>query len=1638
MADVIFQDKPDVKFQDTGDVVWQRDLPTVTTQAVSGVTETSCYGNGTITALGGENATRRGFCYVAGIAGDPTIADSVIYEDGDLDVGAFILQISNLSPGTGYRVRAYAVNSAGVGYGTTVQVTTSNIGAPEVTTDAQSDLAPTSFTANGEITAIGDANATRRGFCYKVGSYDDPNIDDNLVAYNDGDFGAGAFSKAITGLSPGTAYRIRAYAVNPAGIGYGYTVGVILPAILPTVTTEAATAILDKSCTGNGTITDKGGVNAIRRGFCYKAGTSGDPNIDDNSIFYQDDDYGTGAFSLSISGLVAETDYRVRAYATNSVGTSYGTTVQVTTIATINLPTVTTGPPTEVEQISATGNGAITDTGGYNATRRGFCYKVGTSGDPTTVNSVVYDDGDFGAEAFAVIITDIFPGTPYRVRAFAVNPAGISYGTTLQINTPAGLPVVTTQTCTVIGGTSALGNGAITATGGANATRRGFCYFTGIAGDPSLDDNDGIFYDDGDFGAVAYTKSITGLSPGTAYRIRAYATNSAGTSYGITVQLTTLVVAPTVTTQAATNVIHNLATGNGTITNTGGANATRRGFCYKVGTSGDPTTVNSVVYDDGDFGAGAFTKQIISLSPSTGYCVRAYAVTPGGTSYGTTVQVNTLLAPVIPTVTTQAADSVQYNSCMAHGNITNRGNINCTTRGFFYKIGTSGDPVYTDSVVSENGDFGVGAFALLIPGLSPGTDYRVRAFAINAAGAPWGWGTTVQVTTPAIILPTITTQAATDIAGTSITGNGNITATGGANATRRGFCFKPGISRDPTIADSVVYDDGSFGTGAFTKSITGLSSITNYRVRAYAVNSAGISYGTTVQVTTAVNANFIAEKNKRADGPAPINLLTFGFATPVYLSDRDIVPAGGSAHLGLVKTWGFIDTNIVQTPGSGILGVIETTDLQLTIVNSTNPRFSDNFTTTDPPENVIVSLYQFFEPLQYGEKELIFKGQIYGQPQYDEYTCTLTIRGIFEKYNRKIGEDKIITAAAYPDADPDDIGKMENIGYGDLRDVPCRALKAGTIDTLRDDLSATAQNFYVSGDTVADFPPGVPLVVQIDDELIYCFYDASTQQFYWCARGFYSFPAAHDKGSQVAEVLSEYIYEVFGHPAHHLGDVRVDGIKQTTGFIAYTGQAGSVLAGYEGKAVIKFTTLPIAQKQVNLGVSEGSHSHVSIPTVNALTWGFNSAGKHENWAGAILNESLVCDGSPQSFASLKDDNNSYITLSKTYGSQSGYPTAYRLCMTVLNLNNAGVIFANNLSLSATEIISTNVSNSTVKSPWYSNITSWDQLYNQLYYVWNQTAPWGTSPGSQVAEVWLEVQYATAADVSFSPARGVALTGNSTAETVIGSLVTVDAQGYRDDALGTYTGTPSILIEQPGHVFKHIWAVLLGAPAGDIDDVSFAAAAIFYTANTYKFAKLINEPVQASDLLMRLALQCRSRFIVNGAGNAKLFVRQLAQASAHAIVKNEIKRDSMSIERSPTTEIINLFNINYDLDCAKAMTDPKSYNAALKFTDDTSVMRYGTREWQGQSDLFCFDAVRLAAMAQHVGDFLLDYHQRARKMPHFGVFLDNMEIAVGDIIDLTHPLDAMAGFIVEVQKITHHIGSATQIDWLEILAVENGA
>jgi len=163
------------------------------------------------------------------------------------------------------------------------------------------------------------------------------------------------------------------------------------------------------------------------------------------------------------------------------------------------------------------------------------------------------------------------------------------------------------------------------------------------------------------------------------------------------------------------------------------------------------------------------------------------------------------------------------------------------------------------------------------------------------------------------VAPTVTTQSATNVEKTTCTGNGNITDTGGENATRRGFCYMTGTSGDPTTANSVAYDDGDFTTGAFSKGITGLTAGTNYRVRAYAVNSEGTGYGNTVQVTT------IFEKSISETGSGSESL---SITNTLDLSEN----SQGSESLGTSNSFNISEIGI----GSELLSLLNTLALSET------------------------------------------------------------------------------------------------------------------------------------------------------------------------------------------------------------------------------------------------------------------------------------------------------------------------------------------------------------------------------------------------------------------------------------------------------------------------------------------------------------------------------------------------------------------------------------------------------------------------------------------------------------------------------------------------------------------------------------
>jgi len=295
--------------------------PTVATTAVTAITDTTASSGGNVTSDGGAAVTARGVCWSTSV--NPTTSNSKT-TDGT-GTGSFLSAITGLSPKTPYHVRAYATNSVGTAYGSDVSFTTLDASLmPTVTTTAVSSISYDSASSGGNVTGDGGAAVTVRGVCWSTSA--NPTTSNNKTT--DGT-GTGSFLSAITGLSPKTPYHVRAYATNSVGTAYGSDVAftTLDASLIPTVTTTAVSSISYNSASSGGNVTSDGGSPVTQRGVCWS--TSVNPNTSNNKTT---NGTGTGSFLGAITGLSLKTPYHVRAYATNSVGTAYGSDVAFTTL----------------------------------------------------------------------------------------------------------------------------------------------------------------------------------------------------------------------------------------------------------------------------------------------------------------------------------------------------------------------------------------------------------------------------------------------------------------------------------------------------------------------------------------------------------------------------------------------------------------------------------------------------------------------------------------------------------------------------------------------------------------------------------------------------------------------------------------------------------------------------------------------------------------------------------------------------------------------------------------------------------------------------------------------------------------------------------------------------------------------------------------------------------------------------------------------------------------------------------------------------------------------------------------------------------------------------------------------------------
>ena len=396
----------------------------------------------------------------------------------------------------------------------------------------------------------------------------------------------------------------------------------------PTISATTVVSNISRyGASSGGTITNNGGAIIIASGICWSS-ISNTPTISDSKTT---DGTGIGTFTSSLNGLTAGVTYHVRSYATNSVGTSYGTvqTFMTTSISpSISTPVLTTiSPASSIGTTSAVVGGNITDEGLTQVSARGIVYG-------TTAGSSTYTlTTGSGAGTFTTTLTGLTAGTRYFVRSFATNVQGTAYGAEINFTTLTTPTVSVTATITSITGSTATGGGTISADGGASVLARGLVWGT-TSGSSTFSTTTGS-------GTGTYTSSLNSLSNGTTYFVRAFATNSVGTSYGPELSFATPSTA-TMSSTITSTITSASAVLGGALSSTGNATTTV-GVMYSTASNFgtySTTTINT------NASVGTYATTITGLSQLTTYFAKTFATNIVGTTYGPTINFTTPVAPI--------------------------------------------------------------------------------------------------------------------------------------------------------------------------------------------------------------------------------------------------------------------------------------------------------------------------------------------------------------------------------------------------------------------------------------------------------------------------------------------------------------------------------------------------------------------------------------------------------------------------------------------------------------------------------------------------------------------------------------------------------------------------------------------------------------------------------------------------------------------------------------------------------------------------------------------------------------------------------------------------------------------------------
>ena len=582
-----------------------------------------------VTDAGTSAVTSRGFCW-SSTNSTPMLGAC----DGQTEMpltesNVFAGEINKLKEGTVYHIRAYATNGKGTGYGNAVTITTTSVTLPEVTITT-----PTFTTKTADLSAAiasnGGGTITEQGFCWSA-SVHNPQTGTEGCEHKaiEGD----DFKYMLEELTPGTTYYVTAYAVNEKGTGYSnvkefktmeLTVPRLDALVISTPKTDGASVNCTLLSNGNGTVTE--------RGFCWSTSVQ-NPRLDMQGC---EKIQMTGTeFLHEFTGLNPGTPYYVTAYATNEAGTGYSQAGSFTTV-TISEPTLDIPYISAINTTSAYVRSSIINDNNSPVTGKGFCYST-TNPNPTTSDKVISVEGN----DFTQQLLGLNHGTLYYIRAFATNSVGTGYSssesfTTTQITAP-GLYSTNVSGVTI---NSAVLTATIYSAGNGTISRKGFCWSTETS-QPDMDKNT---HQDIEGNVTALNHTLTGLTPGKTYYVRAYAVNEAGVTYNSHAQFTTDAVnKPTFGNISVTDVAITTAKVTARISSNGNQEITRKGF-YWSSTNHEPGENDQVKAIEGT--GDQMVLNMSDLKSRTTYYVRAFATNSQGTTLSNLPSFTTAIDPV--------------------------------------------------------------------------------------------------------------------------------------------------------------------------------------------------------------------------------------------------------------------------------------------------------------------------------------------------------------------------------------------------------------------------------------------------------------------------------------------------------------------------------------------------------------------------------------------------------------------------------------------------------------------------------------------------------------------------------------------------------------------------------------------------------------------------------------------------------------------------------------------------------------------------------------------------------------------------------------------------------------------------------